>query len=238
MPIFMATAALILSVLTALVLPVSGDPAQAPPNVYPPQQQLPNVYVPQQQQPNVYRPQQEPSSGGFVRYRARDMELIFPETWNASENSGFIYVAPADGFDYGTLAYGIMISTFDPGAPTVGGYYGSDYYGDGDTFPSPDFFKEQATLEDVTNLVVAQFRSWNQNVGMVVNRGKIRVGGLEATVVDLSNESQTGEMQTISLVTVLRPNGLVTYFAGIAPRLEFSEFRPTFERVLASVRFL
>jgi hypothetical protein len=94
------------------------------------------------------------------------------------------------------------------------------------------------TLSNATDQVVAQFRAWNQNIGMVLHRENTRIDGIDATVVDMTNESQTGLMQTNWVITVLRPNGLVTYFVGIAPQIDFSNFRPAFDQILASVRFL
>jgi len=162
----------------------------------------------------------EPSTK-TVLYRGRDIQLRHPENWSAVENGDFIYIAPADGFLDGSLVYGIMSATFDP---------------QGGTFPVTR--ESEITLEDATAQVVAQFRQWNQNIGMVLDRGKTRIDGFDASIVDMTNESQTGVMQTNLLITLVRPDGLVTYFVGIAPQIEFSGFRPTFERILASVRFL
>jgi|RhiMetdeSRZDD1v2_1073273.scaffolds.fasta_scaffold309070_2 hypothetical protein len=162
----------------------------------------------------------EPSTK-TVLYRGRDIQLRYPENWSAVDNGDFIYIAPSDGFLDGSLVYGMMIATFDPQTGASAG--------------TPE---SEITLEDATAQVVAQFRQWNQNVGMVLDRGKTRIAGIDATVVDITNESPTGVMQTDLLITLVRSDGLVTYFLGIAPQIEFSRFRPAFDRILASVRFL
>ena len=166
----------------------------------------------------------------MILYRGRDLQLRYPETWSAAENGDFIYIAPADGFLDGSLVYGIMIGTFDPQS-------GGDTYA-WTPFSPPAARDYKLTLSDATNQVVAQYRTWNQNIGMVVDRGKTSIDGIEATAVDMTNESPTGVMQTNWLVTVVRPNGLVTYFVGIAPQFDFSDFRPAFDEILASVRFI
>lgn len=151
-------------------------------------------------------------------YRGRDIQLQYPENWSAVENGDFIYIAPDTGFVDGLLTYGMMIATFNP--------------------QSPGTREPNITVSDATALVVAQFRKWNQNIGMVLHRGTMRIDGIDATIVDLTNESPTGVMQTDLLITLVRPDGLVTYFVGIAPQIEFRSFRSAFERVLASIRFI
>ena len=57
-------------------------------------------------------------------------------------------------------------------------------------------------------------------------------------VLELANDSPIGGTETDRLVTVLRPNGLLRYFVGVAPQREFRNYQPTFDRIVASVRFL
>jgi len=38
-------------------------------------------------------------------------------------------------------------------------------------------------------------------------------------------------------VSVLRPDGLLYYFVGVAPERDFSRYKPTFDQIVASVRF-
>src|SRR5215831_5625954 len=54
-------------------------------------------------------------------YRGRDIQLRYPDTWTATENGDFIYIAPVGGFSDGSLVYGLMIATFDPQS-------GADFY--------------------------------------------------------------------------------------------------------------
>src|SRR5262245_20905988 len=111
--------------------------------------------------------QQEAPSVRMVRYLGRGIELRYPENWSVSEYGGFIYIAPDGGFVDGSLAYGMMIATFD--SQNRDGY-------DEDSFPSPGSF-EETTLASAADQVVAQWREWNQNVGMVLYAGKTRIDG-------------------------------------------------------------
>ena len=153
-------------------------------------------------------------SANMALYRGADIELRYPENWLVGENSGFTYVNPVGGFVDGLLAYGMMIGTFDP--------------------------QYDVTLEDAADQVVAQYRLWNQNISMVRYAGTTRVNGLDAMVFDLLNVSPTPAhgMETDTLVVVLRPNGLVTYFAAVTPEADSRDYKPAFKRILASVHFL
>jgi hypothetical protein len=55
--------------------------------------------------------------------------------------------------------------------------------------------------------------------------------------MELTNDSPAGGRETDWLVTVLRPNGLLYYFVGVAPERDFSRYRTTFEQMIGSVRF-
>ena len=57
-------------------------------------------------------------------------------------------------------------------------------------------------------------------------------------VLELSNESPIGGTERDWLVTVLRPNGMLRYFVGVAPQSEYSRYQPAFDRIVSSVRFL
>jgi hypothetical protein len=153
-------------------------------------------------------------SSNMLHFRGTDIELNYPENWQASENSGFVYLTPPGGFtDGGDIAYGMLIGTFEP--------------------------DESLTLEDATDQIIAQYRLWNQNITMVRYAGRTRINGVDATVFDLLNESPAfaNGMETDKLITVLRPDGVVTYFVAIAPDLDLQNYNPAFNRVLGSVRF-
>src|SRR5262249_1306333 len=94
------------------------------------------------------------------------------------------------------------------------------------------------TLANATDQLIEYLRLSNANIRMVRTVGRIQVDGAEALVVDFTNDSPVAANQPHSVVTVLSPDGLLRYFLGVAPELEFRNYRPVFDRIVASVRLL
>ena len=55
--------------------------------------------------------------------------------------------------------------------------------------------------------------------------------------MEIANDIAAGGRETDRLVAVLRPNGLLYYFIGVAPEREFNRYESLFEDMIASVRF-
>jgi beta-barrel assembly-enhancing protease len=146
-------------------------------------------------------------------FRGRDLEFAYPENWHVSEGSDSILIIPDNGFVSSNLAYGMTIGSFNPQ-------------------------NRGTTLANATDQLIEYLRLSNANIRMVRTVGRIQVDGAEALVVDFTNDSPVGGNQTDWMVTVLGPNGLVRYFLGVAPELEFRNYRPLFERIVASVQLL
>jgi hypothetical protein len=68
-------------------------------------------------------------------------------------------------------------------------------------------------------------------------RQRIQVGGRPGLSMRFDNESPLGFRETNWLVTVLRPDGRLQYFLGVAPQNQFSRYKNTFDTVISSVRF-
>jgi hypothetical protein len=73
---------------------------------------------------------------------------------------------------------------------------------------------------------------------VVRNAGRRTVDGAQAMVVELTNDSSLGGTETNWLVAVLRPNGLLRYFVGVAPQEEFNRYQSAFSNIVTSVQFL
>jgi Peptidase family M48 len=157
-----------------------------------------------------------PPSSRMAVFRGRDLEFQYPENWRVSEGSDSILIVPDNGFVSSNLAYGMTIGTFTPPGTRI----------------------DNTTLGNATDQLIEYLRQSNPNIRMVRTVGRIRVDGAEAMVVDFTNDSPAGGNETDWMVTVLGPNGLLRYFRGVAPELDFRSYRPVFERILASVRFL
>jgi hypothetical protein len=164
----------------------------------------------------------------MVLYTGRDIEFRHPDNWFVSEEGNSISVAPDGGILSGSLAYGMTIATFDP--------RDSRYFGR-NSFAIPGA-QLNTTLSTATDQLLADLQQSNPNMRIVRNNERRRVNGSQAMVVELTNDSPLGGRETDWLVTVLRPNGRLWYFLGAAPQGEFTRYRPVFDQMVSSVRFL
>src|SRR5215510_9930483 len=62
----------------------------------------------------------EPPSGRMVAYNGQDIQFRYPENWRQYGQGSAMTIAPDGGFINESLAYGILLSTFEP-----------DYHGQG-----------------------------------------------------------------------------------------------------------
>jgi len=166
-------------------------------------------------------------SSRMVTYRGRDIEFRHPENWRVTEDNDTITVAPDQGIVSGSLAYGMSIGLFEPQ-----GRFGRN------SFSNTPSRADNTSLSAATDQLIDHLQQSNPNMRVIRNSERMRVDGAQAMVVELSNDSPTGGSETDWLVTVLRPNGMLRYFVGVAPQREFSRYQSTFDNMMASVRFL
>jgi hypothetical protein len=165
-----------------------------------------------------------------VLYQGRDIEFRYPNNWRVSEEGDSISVAPDLGIVSGSLAYGMTIAMFDP--------RDSQYYGR-NSFSTPGGSRvDSTTLSRATDQLIDHLQQSNPSMRVVRNSERRRVDGQQAMVTELTNESPVGGNETDWLVTVLRPNGMLRYFVGVAPQQEISQYRSAFDQIVSSVRFL
>ncbi len=165
----------------------------------------------------------------MVAYRGRDIEFRYPGNWQVSDRGDSLSIAPDDGFVSGSLAYGMTIAAFQP--------QNSRNFGR-NSFAVPGTRPDNTSLSNATDQLLDDLRQSNPNMRVVRSNERRTVDGAPAMVVELTNDSPLGGTETDWLVTVLRPNGLLRYFVGVAPQREFSKYRPVFEEIVASVQFL
>ncbi len=170
----------------------------------------------------------DPPSSRMVRFTGHDLEFRHPENWTVNEEGETISIAPYGGIVSGSLAYGMRISTFDP----QDGYFGQN------TLTTPGQGIGGTTLSRATNQLLDELRHSNPNMTVIRTLQGRRVDGLTGMTVELNNDSPVGGRETDWLVTVLRPNGLLYYFVGAAPQQDYNRYLPTFEQMVASVRFI
>lgn len=167
-----------------------------------------------------------------VLYRGRDIEFRYPDNWRVSEEGDSISVAPDGGSVSGSMAWGMTIASFDPQGSR---YFGSSSFANPG---APGARVDSTTLGNATDQLIAYLRQSNPNMRVVRNTERRRVDGAQAMVVELTSESPVGGTERDWLVTVLRPNGLLRYFVGVAPQADSSQYQRAFDQIVTSVRFM
>ena len=140
--------------------------------------------------------------------------LKVPQNWNKYEDNGSVTFAPDGGISQkGGLAYGMIVSV-------------NQMQNDG---------SEQA-LGNATQALIRELAKTNPGLKVAREPGRLELNGQRGLSTYLSNESPAGGEETDWLVTVLQPQGLVSFLC-VAPRVAYPEYEKTFTAILDSVRF-
>ncbi|HEX6504451.1 MAG TPA: M48 family metalloprotease [Terriglobales bacterium] len=158
--------------------------------------------------------QQVRPSDNFKQLQQNGFSIAYPDNWTTGSGEGGITIAPAAGASQGAIAYGTVIATAqDQRASNL----------------------DQATRDLVQNL---QQSNQIQPSGDV---SSISVNGMQGRSVELRGESPVQvngkpAPERDWLVTLPAPQGGILYLIFVAPESDFSRLRPTFEKMLNSVR--
>jgi hypothetical protein len=158
--------------------------------------------------------QKESPSHRFVTYRGTSLEIRFPDNWVVNKTGNTVTLSPEDGNVSGALAYGLLMDIFEPRSRN----------------------SSSETLEDATEELIEDLQRTNPNL-QVLRSVQKEIGGLAALEVEMTNASPVGGMEVDRLITVRRPNEKLRYFLAVAPQDEASRYSPTFNRMIASIRF-
>jgi len=167
-------------------------------------------------------------SARMTSYRGFDLEFRYPDNWNVTENGDSVTVAPDRGVVSGSLVRGLTIATFEPQQDR--GFFGNSFNNPG-RVPSGD-----SSLTSATNQLIEDLRRSNRNM-RVVRTDSRRIAGGAALVTELSNVSPIGGPEVDRLYTVLRSDGLLQYFLGVAPQRDAGRYTPVFDQITNSARF-
>jgi beta-barrel assembly-enhancing protease len=152
-------------------------------------------------------------SGTFAEYQTSAYTLKVPENWTKSEDKGSATFAPDGGISQsGSLAYGMIVSVNQVQA-------GSD----------------QRALENATQSLIQELTKTNSGLKVTREPGRVQLNGQPGLSTYLSNDSPAGGKETDWLITVLQPQGLVSFLC-VAPQAAYPEYEKTFTAVLDSVR--
>jgi Zn-dependent protease with chaperone function len=154
-----------------------------------------------------------PPSGNFVDHQVDGLALKVPQNWNKYEDNGSVTFAPDGGISQkGGLAYGMIVSV-------------NKVQTDG----------SEQSLENATRALIGELAKTNPGLKITREPGRIELNGQRGLSTYLRNESPAGSEETDWLVTVLQPQGLVSFLC-VAPITAFPEYEKTFTAVLDSVR--
>ena len=155
----------------------------------------------------------------YAEHQASAYTMKYPGNWKTYGEKDSVLLAPDGGiFDGGdgrpALAYGLIA-----GLTKVAG--------------DP---QAKDALEANTQALIKNLQKDNPKMKIVRQPGRIRVNGQPALSTYLSNESPAGGEETDWLITVMRPEGLVSFVCA-APQKDYEKYDKAFAGILDSVRF-
>ena len=154
-----------------------------------------------------------PPSNHFADYRGSSYSLKYPDNWGESDSNGGASFAPGRGIVQGALAYGMVVSSI----------------------PMQIDPNDSNALANATQQLVASLQKSNSNMRVVRQPSPVRLNGQQGLSTYLSNDSPVGGQETDWLITVLQPQGLVS-FLSVAPQAAYGDYDKTFAAILDSVQ--
>jgi Zn-dependent protease with chaperone function len=157
-------------------------------------------------------------SATYSTYQGPGYTLKYPDNWKKYGDANSVAFAPDGGVGndssgHGALAYGLTLGT------------------------SPLQNADAATaLETATQQLISGLQQSNPNMKVTRQSVRVRLNSQPALSTYLSNDSPAGGQETDWIITVVRPEGLVS-FVCTAPASEFNEYNKAFGDMLDSVRF-
>ena len=154
-------------------------------------------------------------SGGFQPFDGA-FSLEYPSNWKPSQDqqNGSVLFAPPAGISQSGIAYGALISQFQP--------------------------QNANSLDDATQQLISSLQQQNQGMRVAGKPQTVRVNGITGRSVDLLSQSPISDpngqpMQERDwLVAIPDSNGNLVSLVFIAPERDFVQLRPTYEQMLRS----
>lgn len=165
-------------------------------------------------------PAQPPASPStrFADYKGSAFTMSYPDNWSVSERDGGAAFAPKGGVvrgadGQGALAYGLIVNAR---AEQMDG-------------------SDSNALANATQRLIADLQKTNPNLKVVQRGSSVRLNGQPGLSTYLSNDSPVGGQETDWLITVMQPNGLMSFLC-VAPQAKYSDYDETFSAILDTVR--
>jgi hypothetical protein len=158
-------------------------------------------------------------SANYAEYQAGAYAMKYPDNWKKYGEKNSVSFAPDGGVmevsdGEAGLAYGVIVNVTK----------------------SERDASEEKTLEKATQEMIATLQKGNPKMKIERQPGRVRVNGQPGLSTYLSNESPAGGEETDWLITVIRPEGLIS-FVCVAPQKDYENYDKTFSSILDSVRF-
>ncbi len=167
--------------------------------------------------------QQAPSSGAvkpssdFQTLNHNAFSISYPSNWQVyGDQNSAVTIAPQGGVSQNAVAYGVLINGFAP--------------------------ENAGDIEAATQQLITSIRQSNPDLQTMGKDQDIRVNGVPGKSVDMVGTSpikdKTGQAAREHdwLVVLPRQEGSLLYAVFIAPDQGFSQLRPTFEKMLKSLK--
>ncbi len=158
-------------------------------------------------------------SANYAEYQASAYAMKYPDNWKKYGEKDNVSFAPEGAVIQGRdgqagLAYGVIVSV---------------------TKVSGDASDAKA-LETTTLDFMSTMEKENPKMKVTRQPGLVRLNGQPGLSTYLSNESPAGGDETDWLITVIRPEGLVSIVC-VAPQKDYEMYDQTFGLILDSVKF-
>ena len=160
-------------------------------------------------------------SRNFRVFDAGGYRIQHPDNWDVhGEQTSAQAIVPPEGIvrsrEASGIAYGALVSIFEPETDEDG----------------------CVSLRQASSQLIEQLQHSNPGMRVISRRQRTWVGRQRAVSLTLRGSSPVrGETEMDWLVSTLRPDGTLWYIVFVAPEQDFGALRPTFERMLDSVRF-
>jgi beta-barrel assembly-enhancing protease len=163
-------------------------------------------------------PPPPPASSHFAEYEGSSFQLKYPDNWGETDSDDGASFAPVGGVvqtngGQGALAYGMIVSVTALQA-------GSN---------------DSNALANGTQQLIQSLRKFNPSLRVTQLSAPVRLNSQPGLSTYLSNDSPVGGQETDWLITVIQPQGLLSFLC-VAPQNAYSEYDKTFSAILDTVR--
>src|SRR5258707_5055928 len=144
-------------------------------------------------------------SSNFADYQGSGYALKVRENWKKYEDKGSVTFAPDGGISQGgSLAYGMIVSV---------------------NHAQTDV--SEHALDNATQALIQELAKTNPGLKVTREPGRVQLNGPLGLSTYFSHDSPAGGLETDWLITVLQPQGLLSFLC-VAPQVSYPQYEKTF----------